>query len=451
MSFSESFKLALERVSAGDITPLMLFPLGHFTSQKYPDLPLTRKLADEVIANYSGGVLGTDPFVEISGNHDTSAPAGAWVRRVYMAPTKDGGEALFADVQWTEVGAQKVSDREYAYNSVELGSVVDNRTGAKTNNVLRSITLTNTPVIRLLPPVLEAGDSIAMAEPVEILCSEVTTAEDGEEDDPFACLMNDIEALIAKADETLRGKPGVRAIRTYLREVRSKAGAHKLAESCDESTTGDTDDGTDDGASIGDASGESLSASEDEPETTCQPDARKGGGDVKSIALKLNLAEDASEELVLSEVVRLSEERDAEKARADAAEAKLAEEAGRVRAQELEAALAEAMRMDEKGYVHLLPAQKELVLSLAESSHEAAMNWVAEAMKVTGWKFSEIGDGSPAPDPVVYESASVELAERAQVRKDADGVSFAEAQRLILTEDPALAERIQNERYGKEA
>jgi len=91
MSIQEQYKLALERVEPGDISPICLFPIGTFTSAKYPELPLTRELADEVIANFAANILGTEPVVDTSGKHDTSAPAGAWVKRVYVTDVKDGG------------------------------------------------------------------------------------------------------------------------------------------------------------------------------------------------------------------------------------------------------------------------------------------------------------------------------------------------------------------------
>lgn len=429
-SFADSYKLGLERVKAGDVTPVMGFPIGHFTSSKYPDLPLTREYADEVIANFEAGVLGTDPFVEVSGSHDTTAPAGGWVKRVYTAPTKDGGEALFADVQWTEVGAQKVSDREYQYTSLELGSVVDNRTGAKTANVLRSITLTNTPVIRLLPPILEVGDSMALSEPVELLCSEIRLAEPAdEEDDPLTCLMNDLEAVIAKADATLRGKPGVRAIRTYLREAIGKASVHKLS---DQSTTSDTDDGAEDGQPVGDASGESLSASEGQPAAEPQSGAKKGGDAVKDVALKLSLAEDASEDLILAEVVKLAEDRDAEKARADAAEAKLAEEAERVRAEAVERKLSELI---EGG--HLLPANKDEMLALAEDS-PAGFDRACAVLKTSkAIELGERGDGSAASEGA--SDPEMQLVAKASEIAKARNVGDAEALDLALAENPELA------------
>jgi len=435
MSFQDSYRLALEKVAAGDVTPIMLWPIGTFKSAKYPNLSLTRELADEVIANFAGGILGTEPVVDSSGRHDTSAPAAGWVKRVYVAPMASGGEAAFADVQWTEVGAQKVNGREYQYNSVELGPVIDNVTGEKTDNVLRSVTLTNTPVIRLLPRILAAGDAIA--EPVTVALSEITVAED---EDPMASLLADLEAVISKADETLRGKPGVRAIRTYLREVRAKASAHSMTEDPGDPAASDSASSEPD----------SQDAKGDEGHSTTLADGSaepKEGDHMKTVALKLKLAEDATEEVILAEVTRLEESRDAEKLRADEATASLAEVKKAKRAGEVEVVLAELISGG-----HVAPGQKGTWLALAEAAPEQ-FDAMAEAAKQH--KVIDLGEhgASGGNEGSAYANPSVELAEKAKARAAKDGLKYAAAEKLVLAEDPDLKTRYFDYRVnpGKEA
>ena len=150
-----------EAIQAGDTTPMMVFPVGEWHSAKYPNLPLTEELANELIANFEAGVLGTEPVVDSSGKHDTSAPAAGWVKRVYLASYEEGdvtGLALWADVKWTPLGAELLTSEQYKYGSVEIGSVVLNDSGETVDNVLRSLTLTNTPVLRLMPDVQNAAE-----------------------------------------------------------------------------------------------------------------------------------------------------------------------------------------------------------------------------------------------------------------------------------------------------
>ena len=148
-----------ETISAGQITPMMVFPIGSFHSAKYPDLEMTEELAHEIIANFEAGVLGREPVVDSSGRHDVSAPAAGWVKKVYLASYEEGavtGMALWADVKWTSLGAKLLSDEEYKYGSVEIGPVVMNESGETIANVLRSLTLCNTPVLSIMPAVKDA-------------------------------------------------------------------------------------------------------------------------------------------------------------------------------------------------------------------------------------------------------------------------------------------------------
>jgi len=369
MKFQDHYELALESVAGGDVTPMMLFPIGIFKSAKYPELPLTRELADQVIANFEAGVLGTEPVVDTSGNHDTSAPAGAWVKRVYVAPTKDGGEAAFADVKWTDVGARKISDREYQYNSVELGPVVDNLTGLRTENVLRSVTLTNTPVIRLLPPILEAGDS--MAEPVDVALSEVEEA-------------------------------------------------HTLTE--DDGNPAETSDGSSEPVSHHAKGDEGQPAKLDEGDA-----AQKGSDLMKTVALKLNLAEDADEGLILAEVVKLTDER-------DAAVAKIAAVEKAARDAEVEHLLSELV-----DGAHILPGQKEAWKKLADDAPDSFTVFAENAKKTKAIELGESGDGANVEES---DDPNIALAELATKIASERKLELGTAMDAALAERPDLAARL---------
>ncbi len=409
MTFQDSYKLALDRVAAGDVTPLMLWPLGRFTSSKYKDLPLTRELADEVISNFSAGVLGTEPVVDSSGSHDTSAPAAAWVKRVYVAPTTDGGEAAFADVQWTDVGAQLVSNREYQYNSVELGPVVDNVTGEKTDNVLRSITLTNTPVLRMLASVLDAGDSIAASEPVEILCSEVALA-------PIPLFI--LESMRKKWRKANPDKDDSEMPANIRPKEDSGATAASEASSDPVPDAGKGEEGRTT-VTLADGSAE-----------------QRGSESMKTVALKLNLSEDADESTILAEVVKLEERVTLAETARDEATAKLTESENAKKAAEVEAVMAKLM---EAG--NLTPGEREKWLTEPEllAGRLDARTGIPEHSVI---KLGETGSGRPPAD--ASDDPAVELDEAARKLAEERKVPYGEAMTLALAEDPALAERYHN-------
>jgi ribosomal protein L40E len=181
MTAQRLYRLRLaEKIEAGQTTPMMVFPIGDWHSAKYPDLALSEDLAHELIANFESGVLGREPVVDSSGEHDLSAPAAGWVKRVYLASYEEDdvrGLALWADVEWTGLGAQLLNDKQYQYGSVEIGPVTLNESGETVDNVLRSLTITNVPVLSIMPAVQDAA--AAKREGITLTLSEMTlTAND---------------------------------------------------------------------------------------------------------------------------------------------------------------------------------------------------------------------------------------------------------------------------------
>lgn len=368
-----------EPIGAGDVTPMMCFPIGEWHSAKYPDLPLTEDLASELIANFEAGVLGTEPVVDSSGRHDTAAPAAGWVKRVYLASYEEGdvtGLALWADVKWTKLGAEMLTDDQYKYGSVEIGSVVLNDSGETVDNVLRSLTLTNTPVLRLMPDVQNAGDKQRVVATLSLSEITLSTPED----------------------------PGDHA----------------------EPIDGSSDDHS---QSAKDEEGQNVALADGDAET-------KGrDSPMKTVALRLSLAEDASEETILAEVTKLAEHDAAETVRADAAEATLAETAKQA------AVDAFAVKLDEKiagGFI--ASGERETFVKLAGEQSPELAETLIEARTAKVIDLGEVGTDEPVTE---YADATVELAEKAKALVDAGkATDIVAAQDMVLAESPDLKVRL---------
>ena len=366
-----------EPITAGDTTPMMVFPIGEWHSAKYADLPLTEDLANELIANFESGILGTEPVVDSSGKHDTSAPAAGWVKRVYLASYEEGdvtGLALWADVKWTPLGAELLTSEQYKYGSVEIGSVVLNDSGETVDNVLRSLTLTNTPVLRLMPGVKNAAEK--QRDVVTLSLSEVSLTTTHEDD----------------------GTPAEPRTRQFGRPIRIPRRATKGSHvTLDE----------------GDA-------------------AQRGSDQMKTVALKLALAEDASEETILAEVTKLAEHDAAETERANAAEVKLAEAEAAKHAAEVAVTLDEAMKAGE-----ITTAER---ITLAEKT-DPEREMFLSARK--GLKVIELGERGSDDSGPEYADATVELAEKAKALVDSGkAADIVAAQDMVLAESPDLKVRL---------
>ena len=143
---------------------------------------------------------------------------------------------------------------------------------------------------------------------------------------------------------------------------------------------------------------------------------------MKTVALKLNLAEDASEETILAEVTKLGEER-------DAAVTKLAEAEKASRDAATEATLAELI---EGG--HITPGNKATWLALAEAAPEQFAAMAEQAKTVKAIELGEKGSSDEGTEPTA--DPSVELTELATKRAEKDGITLDEALPIVLAENP---------------
>ena len=421
---ADLYKLA--DVTPGKPSPMMLFPIGDWTSDKYADLTLSQALADEVIANFEANVLRTKVPVDL--NHDPKSPANGWIDRLYMAPYEWqglSGEALYADWTPNELGARYVNEDEYAYDSIDLADYyTDPATGAKYDNVLKAVSLANRPVLRMMPGVKDAGDALKISEPRTFQLSEFTAAE-AATPDPVTELCDKIDTLLAELSDVMKGKAGVPAMRTMLRQTRALAASHSLSEDPDGNPV-ETHPASSDGSSHPAKAGEGQPVALDEGHA-----ATKGSDPMNSKLIKaLKLSEDATDEAVEAAVVQLSEERDAEKTRADEAVAKVAEVEKAKRDAEVAATLSELI---DGG--HVLPGQKDTWLKLAEDSPASFDAMAEQAKHAKSIELGETGDGAkPETEVSPAEAIAIKATEISKTRK----VDLAEATDIALAENPEL-------------
>lgn len=166
---------------------------------------------------------------------------------------------------------------------------------------------------------------------------------------------------------------------------------------------------------------------------------------MKTVATKLNLAEDAPEALVLAEVVKLAEHDAAETKRADEAEIKLAE------TEKTGAIAAFTIKLDEKIKTEnmIAPGQRDYFLGLADRNMvEAELALASHTVKVIDT--TEHGTGIQGDDKPT-KRADVELSELTRARMVKDGIGYPKAMGLVLSENPnEIQERYQNFLDGKE-
>lgn len=110
-------------------------------------LKITLDMLNDFVKNFDEGVYGTE--VQVNLGHFREGEAAGWVKSLSI---QDG--TLFAHVEWTPLGQEKISSKQFRYTSSELSlSYVHPTTGDKVKNVLIGVALTNIPAIKGMAPV----------------------------------------------------------------------------------------------------------------------------------------------------------------------------------------------------------------------------------------------------------------------------------------------------------
>jgi hypothetical protein len=148
---------------------VVVLPVGKWHTDKYGDVDISPELCDELIANFNAKVLGRDIRVDIG---HAFAEAAGWITALgygtFADPVNNETcKALVMRVDWTSRGTTALSEGEYRYVSAAFGRYTDPATGKVYANVMRAVSLTNDPVMRV-PAVDEAPASVEFSELVTL-------------------------------------------------------------------------------------------------------------------------------------------------------------------------------------------------------------------------------------------------------------------------------------------
>jgi len=163
-----NMQLAEDAGTAGTVSSVPILPIGTFDTSAHAHLPkrltISHELAETLVENFDKRVGKVIPFVD-DGKHAEDKAAG-WIVGLHIgefphAVTGDPIPGLIADVEWTSLGESMLADKQYRYVSALFAPYHDEETG-KDYTVLRSVTPTNKPVMKMLP-------EISLAEPAGII------------------------------------------------------------------------------------------------------------------------------------------------------------------------------------------------------------------------------------------------------------------------------------------
>ncbi len=139
------------------IKPMQIARTGKFYDERYGTFNVTRKMFEEMIANFQTGVRGIIPALDYK--HDADDIAAGWFKKLEI---KDVGNEsqLWGDIEITPRCQKVLADKEFGYLSIDMDTDYKcNESGKKFGCVLLGAGLTNRPVIKKMSPAIQLSDT----------------------------------------------------------------------------------------------------------------------------------------------------------------------------------------------------------------------------------------------------------------------------------------------------
>lgn len=141
---------------------IQLARVGKFVSKRYGRFEINRADLAQMYRNFNEVTpkAPTELVVDydhLSANpqHPGAAAAAGWMKTLEL---RDGGDTLWAEVEWTEDGAERIRKREYRFVSPSFIKDYVSKQGQKVGTTLIAAAITNTPF-------LEGMASLTLATP----------------------------------------------------------------------------------------------------------------------------------------------------------------------------------------------------------------------------------------------------------------------------------------------
>lgn len=117
------------------------------------NITITESMLDDFVKNFNEGVYGTE--IQVNLGHNRGGEAAGWVKKLIKE-----GERLLAEVEWTPLGIEKITSKQYRFTSSELRFEYNEpNSGKVVKNVFTGVALTNIPAVKGMAPVSLSEES----------------------------------------------------------------------------------------------------------------------------------------------------------------------------------------------------------------------------------------------------------------------------------------------------
>lgn len=152
LKLSESINVEGYEISGKEI---QLLREGKYFHPVYGAITLSAQILELMKKNFDDNVRGCDVSIDYThDNENGESPAAFWIKSLEVRQNSDGkGKGLFAQGEFTPMGAKKVSEKEYRYSSADFVIDYIDQNAKHHPYVLRGGTLTNRPFVKNMNPI----------------------------------------------------------------------------------------------------------------------------------------------------------------------------------------------------------------------------------------------------------------------------------------------------------
>lgn len=202
---------------------------------------ITNSMLKEYVKNFKDNVYGTE--IQVNLEHNRGSEAAGWVKDLYME-----GKGLYATVEWTELGVDKITKKLFKFVSAELAlEYPHHETGDLIQNVFIGLALTNTPALKgqdalSLSEVQETNSNSMLRKYLGLLKARAFVSkeeketmramlaeQDASEQEEVKTDVADVEAKPEVAPETEEQKAAREAAEKEAADAAAKAEADRIA------------------------------------------------------------------------------------------------------------------------------------------------------------------------------------------------------------------------------
>lgn len=157
------YKIILKELDGGKKEApqfIQVLRTGKFKHELFGEIDITSEMLQQMKKNFDDRSRGVDLALDYA--HESDREAAGWIKSVKL---ENNDSELWAEIEWTPAGKQKVESQEFRYISADFSTnYINNESGKQYGCCLFGAGLTNRPFVKNMKPTTELKEAGKMDE-----------------------------------------------------------------------------------------------------------------------------------------------------------------------------------------------------------------------------------------------------------------------------------------------